>query len=388
MANINNNSIKLASMQAKYLVEELNEEITIPKEINGTKIVGIDTSAFYGIFNLKRVTINAEIDTIKERAKKDIKKIVLPEASDLRILKAAEMAVKSAYADIVLIGNKENINKMAKENNLDISKTTIIDPQISEKSEIYANSLYELRKEKGMTLEKARELVKDEVYFGMMMVKLNEADGLVSGAIHSTSDTLRPALQILKTAPGTKLVSAFFLMVVPNCEYGENGVFVFGDCGLNQNPSAEELVEIANSSSKSFEQLVGKPANVAMLSYSTKGSAKSDLTQKVIDATNMIKEKYPEMRVDGELQLDAAIVPAVAESKAPGSEVGGMANTLIFPDLNAGNIGYKLTQRLGKAEAYGPLCQGIAKSVNDLSRGCSAEDVAGVIAITAVQAQN
>ena len=328
------------------------------------------------------------IDTIKERAKKDIKKIVLPEASDLRILKAAEMAVKSAYADIVLIGNKENINKMAKENNLDISKTTIIDPQISEKSEIYANSLYELRKEKGMTLEKARELVKDEVYFGMMMVKLNEADGLVSGAIHSTSDTLRPALQILKTAPGTKLVSAFFLMVVPNCEYGENGVFVFGDCGLNQNPSAEELVEIANSSSKSFEQLVGKPANVAMLSYSTKGSAKSDLTQKVIDATNMIKEKYPEMRVDGELQLDAAIVPAVAESKAPASEVGGMANTLIFPDLNAGNIGYKLTQRLGKAEAYGPLCQGIAKPVNDLSRGCSAEDVAGVIAITAVQAQN
>ena len=328
------------------------------------------------------------IDTIKERAKKDIKKIVLPEASDLRILKAAEMAVKSAYADIVLIGNKENINKMAKENNLDISKTTIIDPQISEKSEIYANSLYELRKEKGMTLEKARELVKDEVYFGMMMVKLNEADGLVSGAIHSTSDTLRPALQILKTASGTKLVSAFFLMVVPNCEYGENGVFVFGDCGLNQNPSAEELVEIANSSSKSFEQLVGKPANVAMLSYSTKGSAKSDLTQKVIDATNMIKEKYPEMRVDGELQLDAAIVPAVAESKAPGSEVGGMANTLIFPDLNAGNIGYKLTQRLGKAEAYGPLCQGIAKPVNDLSRGCSAEDVAGVIAITAVQAQN
>ena len=328
------------------------------------------------------------IDTIKERAKKDIKKIVLPEASDLRILKAAEMAVKSAYANIVLIGNKENINKMAKENNLDISKTTIIDPQISEKSEIYANSLYELRKEKGMTLEKARELVKDEVYFGMMMVKLNEADGLVSGAIHSTSDTLRPSLQILKTAPGTKLVSAFFLMVVPNCEYGENGVFVFGDCGLNQNPSAEELVEIANSSSKSFEQLVGKPANVAMLSYSTKGSAKSDLTQKVIDATNMIKEKYPEMRVDGELQLDAAIVPAVAESKAPGSEVGGMANTLIFPDLNAGNIGYKLTQRLGRAEAYGPLCQGIAKPVNDLSRGCSAEDVAGVIAITAVQAQN
>ena len=238
-----------------------------------------------------------------------------------------------------------------------------------------------------MTLEKAKELVKDEVYFGMMMVKQNEADGLVSGAIHSTSDTLRPALQILKTAPGTKLVSAFFLMVVPNCEYGENGVFVFGDCGLNQNPTSEELVEIAHSSSKSFEQLVGKTANVAMLSYSTKGSAKSDLTQKVIDATNIIKERYPEIKVDGELQLDAAIVPTVATSKAPESEVAGKANTLIFPDLNAGNIGYKLVQRLGKAEAYGPLCQGIAKPVNDLSRGCSAEDIAGVIAITAVQAQ-
>lgn len=327
------------------------------------------------------------INTIKERAKKDIKKIVLPEASDLRILKAAEMAVKSEYADIVLIGNEEDVNKMANENNLDLSKITIVNPQTSEKAEVYANSLYELRKEKGMTLEKAKELVKDEVYFGMMMVKLNEADGLVSGAIHSTSDTLRPALQILKTAPGTKLVSAFFLMVVPECEYGENGVFVFGDCGLNQNPSAEELVEIANSSSKSFEQLVGKPSNVAMLSYSTKGSAKSELTQKVIDATNMIKEKYPQIKVDGELQLDAAIVPEVAKSKAPESEIAGVANTLIFPDLNAGNIGYKLTQRLGKAEAYGPLCQGIAKPVNDLSRGCSAEDVAGVIAITAVQAQ-
>lgn len=327
------------------------------------------------------------IDSIKERAKKDMKKIVLPEAKDLRVIKAAATAIKECYAEVVLIGNEENINNMAKENNLDISKATIINPLTSEKAEVYANRLYELRKEKGMTLEKAQELVKDEVYFGMMMVKQNEADGLVSGAIHSTSDTLRPALQILKTAPGTKLVSAFFLMVVPNCEYGENGVFVFGDCGLNQNPTAEELVEIAKSSSKSFEQLVGKPSNVAMLSYSTKGSAKSDLTQKVIDATNMIKEKYPEMRVDGELQLDAAIVPTVAESKAPGSEVKGMANTLIFPDLNAGNIGYKLVQRLGKAEAYGPLCQGIAKPVNDLSRGCSAEDIAGVIAITAVQAQ-
>ncbi len=328
------------------------------------------------------------IDGIKERARQNVKKIVLPEASDVRTITAASIALKEGYADIVLIGDEQVINNIAKENNLDISKACIINQLTSEKSKIYAEKLYDLRKEKGMTIEQAQELIKNEVYFGMMMVKLNEADGLVSGAIHSTSDTLRPALQILKTAPDTKLVSAFFLMVVPDCEYGEDGVFVFGDCGLNQNPTAEELVEIANSSSKSFEQLVGKESRVAMLSYSTKGSAKSELTQKVIDATNMVKQKYPNLKVDGELQLDAAIVPSVGKSKAPDSQIAGTANTLIFPNLDAGNIGYKLTQRLGKAEAYGPLCQGIARPVNDLSRGCSAEDIAGVIAITAVQAQS
>ena len=327
------------------------------------------------------------ISSIKERARKDIKKIVLPEASDVRILKAAEIALSEAYAEIVLVGNEASIKAMAEENNIDIAKAIIVDPLNSEKSKEYAENLYELRKAKGMTLEQAEELVKDEVYYGMMMVKMNDADGLVSGAIHSTSDTLRPALQILKTAPGTKLVSAFFLMVVPNCEFGENGVFVFGDCGLNENPNAEQLAEIAASSSQSFEKLVGKEAKVAMLSYSTMGSAKSELTQKVIDATNIVKERYPEIKVDGEMQLDAAIVPSVGKSKAPNSEIAGNANTLIFPDLNAGNIGYKLTQRLAKAEAYGPLCQGIAKPVNDLSRGCSAADIAGVVAITAVQAQ-
>ncbi|MBR3882909.1 MAG: phosphate acetyltransferase [Clostridia bacterium] len=327
------------------------------------------------------------ISSIKERARKDIKKVVLPEASDVRILKAAEIALSEAYAEIVLVGNEASIKAMAAENNIDITKATIVDPLNSEKTKEYAEGLYELRKAKGMTLEQAEELVKDEVYYGMMMVKMNEADGLVSGAIHSTSDTLRPALQILKTAPGTKLVSAFFIMVVPDCEYGDDGVFVFGDCGLNENPDAEQLAEIAASSSKSFEQLVGKESRVAMLSYSTMGSAKSELTQKVIDATNIVKTNYPEIKVDGEMQLDAAIVPSVGKSKAPNSEIAGRANTLIFPDLNAGNIGYKLTQRLAKAEAYGPLCQGIARPVNDLSRGCSAEDVAGVVAITAVQAQ-
>ena len=238
-----------------------------------------------------------------------------------------------------------------------------------------------------MTIEKSKEFMLDNIYFGMMMVKQGYADGLVSGAVHSTSDTLRPALQILKTAPGTKLVSAFFMMIVPNCTYGENGVFLFSDSGLNENPDSDALSEIAISSSKSFELLTGKTPKIAMLSYSSHGSAKSELTDKVINATNLVKEKAPELLVDGELQLDAAIIPEVAEYKAKGSPLKGEANILIFPDLNAGNIGYKLVQRLAKAEAYGPLTQGIAAPVNDLSRGCSAEDIEGVVAITAVQAQ-
>ena len=327
------------------------------------------------------------IEEIKEKAKKEIKSIVLPEATDLRVLQAAETATKEAYAKIILVGDLTEIKRIASENNVDLSGIEIKDPANSEVAERYAESLFELRKNKGMTLEDAQKLVKDPVYYGMMMVKLEEADGLISGAIHSTADTLRPALQILKTAPNTKLVSAFFLMVVPNCEYGEDGVFVFGDCGLVANPTSEELSEIAISSSKSFKQLVGKEPKVGMLSYSTYGSAKSELVDKVNIATKLVKEKMPELKVDGELQLDAAIVPSVGKSKAPGSEVAGSCNTLIFPDLNAGNIGYKLVQRLGKAEAYGPMCQGIAKPVNDLSRGCSSSDIAGVIAITAVQAQ-
>lgn len=329
------------------------------------------------------------IENIKERARKDIKTIVLPEAEDIRTLKATEVALKEKYANIILIGNEQKILEKAKNNQIDIKGSTIIDPEISENHEKYATLLYELRKNKGMTIEKAKEITLDPVYFGMLMVKDDEtkADGLVSGAIHSTADTLRPALQILKTSPDTKLVSAFFVMVVPECEYGENGTFVFGDCGLNSNPNEEELSEIAISSSKSFKQLVGKEPKVAMLSYSTYGSAKSSLTEKVIKATEILKEKEPELKADGELQLDAAIIPEVAKSKAPESDIAGNANVLIFPDLDAGNIGYKLVQRLAKAEAYGPLCQGISKPVNDLSRGCSYEDIAGVIAITAVQAQ-
>jgi len=312
------------------------------------------------------------LQIISERARKDIKTIVLPESSDIRVIKAAAMAQEQGLAKIVLVGKKDEIEKLA--GGLDISKAVIVDPETSPKFEEYANALYELRKAKGMTPEKAREIIKDETYWGVMMVKMGDADGMVSGAIHSTADTLRPALQILKTAPGTKLVSSFFVMVVPDCEYGSNGTFVFSDCGLVENPSAEELSEIALASAKSFENLVGGVPKVAMLSYSSYGSAKSELTQKVVEATRLAKEKAPGLLLDGELQADAALVPSVGASKAKGSPVAGQANVLIFPDLNCGNISYKLVQRLAKAEAYG--------------RGCSAEDIVGVIAITAVQAQN
>ena len=326
------------------------------------------------------------VDDIKNRARKEIKNIILTESEDVRVLEAASKVTKEGFAKITLIGNEEDAKKLAEENNIDISGISVINPETSEKYEEYVNAFYELRKAKGMTIEKAREVLKDNMYFGTMMLKQGHADGLVSGACHSTANTLRPALQILKTVPGTKLVSAFFLMVVPDCKHGENGIFVFGDCGLVENPTADELSEIAISSSKSFRQLVGKDSKVAMLSYSTYGSAHSELTEKVVEATKLLKEKMPDLICDGEMQLDAAIVPEISKSKAPGNSLNGEANTLIFPDLNAGNIGYKLVQRLAKADAYGPLCQGIAKPVNDLSRGCNADDIVGVVAITAVQA--
>lgn len=327
------------------------------------------------------------IETVKQRAKKNIKTIVLPEGNDIRTIQAVDKVLKEKFADVIVLGKKDKITAMAKEHGLNIEGVKIINPVEDSRYEKLANDFYELRKAKGMTPEKARDLMKDETHFGMMMVKEGYADGLVSGACHSTSNTLRPALQILKTAPGTKLVSAFFVMCVPDCEYGEEGTFIFSDSGLNEYPDADSLAEIAISSAKSFEQLVGKESKVAMLSYSTYGSATSPLTEKVVEATKLLKEKAPDLICDGELQLDAAIIPEVAASKAPGSPVAGKANTLIFPDLDAGNIGYKLVQRLAKAEAYGPLCQGIAKPVNDLSRGCSADDIVGVIAITALQAQ-
>ena len=326
------------------------------------------------------------IDEIKARAKSDIKTIVLPETEDERTYKAAEAVLKEGTAKLILVGSKEQIEKVGA--GYDLTGAQIVDPATNDKTEAYIAKLVELRQKKGMTEEQARELLLNNyLYYGVMMVKMGDADGMVSGACHSTADTLRPCLQILKTKPGTKLVSAFFVMVVPDCEYGADGTFIFGDAGLEQNPDPEKLANIALTSADSFKLLTGKEPVVAMLSHSTKGSAKHADVDKVVEATNIARELDPKMAVDGELQLDAAIVPEVAASKAPGSPVAGHANVLIFPDLDAGNIGYKLVQRLAKAEAYGPLTHGIAAPVIDLSRGCSAEDIEGVIAITAVQAQ-
>ena len=326
------------------------------------------------------------IDDIKARAKTSKKTIVLPETEDIRTYEAAEAVLKEGTANLILVGSEEEIAK--NKGSFDISGATIVDPAKSEKTDAYIAKLVELREKKGMTEEKARELLlTNYLYYGVMMVKMGDADGMVSGACHSTADTLRPCLQILKTKPGTKLVSAFFLIIVPDCEYGANGAFVFGDSGLNQNPNPEELAAIAASSAESFKLLVQEEPVVAMLSHSTKGSAKHADVDKVVEATRIAKEQNPDLALDGEFQLDAAIVPSVGASKAPGSPVAGKANVLIFPDLDAGNIGYKLAQRLAKAEAYGPITQGIAKPVNDLSRGCSADDIVGVVAITSVQCQ-
>jgi len=324
------------------------------------------------------------LDRIKQRAKQDIQTIVLPEGNDPRTIAAAETVLKENLAKVIILGDKAQIEQLAAGH--DIAGATIIQPECDPHFDEFADKFYQMRKDKGMDLETAKNTLKNTLYFGVMMVKEGLADGMVAGAANSTPDVLRPALQILKTAPGTKLVSAFFVMCVPNCEYGHNGTFIYADSGLNGNPNAQELCEIAISSAASFETLVQATPNVAMLSYSTYGSAKSELVDKVATATKMAKEKAPHINLDGEMQLDAAIVPEIGESKANGSPVAGHANVLIFPDLNAGNIGYKLTERLAKAQAYGPVTQGIAKPVNDLSRGCSAEDIVGVVAITAVQA--
>lgn len=316
---------------------------------------------------------------MKAAAKADKKTVVLPEGEDQRTIDAAKIIVEEDLANLVILGDPDKI---------DLPGVTVIDPKCGPKHEEYAQKFAELRAKKGVTIEQARAQMNDATYYGTMMVKMGDADGLVSGACHSTADTLRPALQILKTAPGTKLVSAFFIMCTSTPQFGTDGTLIFADCGLNINPTSDELSEIAIASAKSWQTFMGgAEPHVAMLSYSTMGSAGGEVAKKVQEAVAFCKEKTPEVPIDGDLQLDAAIVPTVAQLKAPGSPVAGKANVLVFPDLEAGNIGYKLVQRFAGAEAYGPILQGIAKPVNDLSRGCSAEDIVGVVAITAVQAQ-
>ena len=326
----------------------------------------------------------ALIDKIKAKAKADVKRIVLPEGEEIRNVQAAVKIVEQGLAKLTLLGDPEKVKEVAAGASLD--GLTIINPKTSDKCAEYANTLYELRKAKGMTPEQAAELVKDPMYYGVMMVKMGDADGLVSGAIHSTGDMLRPALQIIKSKPGIKTVSSCFLMECPNKAYGDDGVMVFADCAVNIDPDAEQLASIALGAADSARALAGIEPRVAMLSFSTKGSAKHDLVTKVQEATRIAKELDPNLLLDGELQLDAAIVESVGQLKSPGSPVAGKANVLVFPGLEAGNIGYKLVQRLAGAEAYGPILQGIAKPCNDLSRGCSVDDIVATVAITAAQA--
>ncbi len=327
--------------------------------------------------------MSAFIDEIKAKAISDKKTLVLPEGADARTLEAAEQILKEGIAELIVLGRPQDIAEAP----YDLSLARIIDPADSELTDVLADELYEIRKAKGLTREEARRLVEDELYFGVMLVKTGRADGMVAGACHSTGDVLRPSLQIIKTAPGSALVSSFFVMVVPDCELGDAGTFVFADCGLNVQPDANSLAQIAVSSARSWSSLIGSEPKVAMLSHSTYGSAKNDDADKCAEATGIARSLAPDIAIDGELQLDAALCADVAQTKCPGSAVAGHANVLVFPDLDAGNIGYKLVQRLAKAEAYGPITQGLAAPVNDLSRGCSAADIVGVAAITCVQAQ-
>ena len=327
------------------------------------------------------------LDKIWEMAKSDVQRIVLPEGNEERTIRATEIILKDKMADIILVGNEEEIRNKAREMCINIDNAKIVDPEKSEKYEEYVNLFFELRKNKGMTLEKAREIIKDQMYFGTMMLKCGDADGLVSGAVHTTADLLRPGMQIIKTSPGTKIVSSFFIMDVPNREYGDNGIMLFADSAVNPNPNAEELACIAISTADNALSLTGTEPRVALLSFSSLGSAKHELVDKVVEASRIANELRPDLLIEGELQLDTAIVPNVCKSKAPNSKLQGRANVLIFPDLQAGNIGYKLVQRLANAEAIGPICQGFAKPLNDLSRGCSVSDITNMIAVTSVQAQ-
>ena len=321
-------------------------------------------------------------------AKADKKKIVLPEGNEERTIVATEKIHKLGLAYPILVGKRDEIINKSKELDVDLEGIEIIDPDESEDLNKYITAFYELRKNKGMTMEKADKIVRDPLYFATMMVKLDDADGMVSGAVHTTGDLLSPGLQIIKTAPGVSVVSSFFIMKVPGSTYGEEGTLLFSDCAVNPNPNEEQLAAIAIATAETAKNLCKMEPRVAMLSFSTMGSADHELVDKVRNATKIANELRPDLNIEGELQLDAAIVKKVGEQKAPNSKVAGKANVLVFPDLQAGNIGYKLVQRFANAEAIGPICQGFTKPINDLSRGCSSEDIVNVVALTAVQAQS
>lgn len=325
------------------------------------------------------------IEQIKAKAQKNNRTIVLAEGTEERTVKAAGIITREGIAKIILLGAETRVTEVADKVGADLTGVTIINPETDGNYEEYVDELVELRKKKGLTREDAMALMKNTLYYGSMMVFKGAAHGMVAGAQNTTGDVLRPALQIIKTAPGISVVSGAFIMITDKEEYGDKGIMVFADCAVNPNPTAEQLAEIAYASAQTAKALVGFDPRVGMLSFSTKGSAAHELVEKVVKATKLAQEKYPDLKVDGELQADAAIVPKVGQSKAPGSEVAGKVNVLVFPDLQAGNIGYKLVQRLAGAEAVGPVLQGMAKPVNDLSRGCSIDDIVNTTAITACQ---
>lgn len=330
------------------------------------------------------------LEKIIARAKANKQRIVLPESLEERTLTAADKALADDLAEIILIGSREEIFNLANKLNLkNIEKATIIDPATSEKTEEYAQLLFELRKKKGMTIEEARKLTQNPLYFGCLIIKSGDADGQISGALSTTGDTLRPALQIIKCAPGISCVSGAMLMITQTPQYGEEGVLVIGDVAVTPMPDANQLAQIAVCTAQTAKSVAGfDDPRVAMLSFSTKGSAKHEVVDKVVEATRLAKELAPSLKIDGELQADAALVPSVGQKKAPGSDIAGKANVLVFPCLEVGNIAYKLVQRLGNADAIGPILQGIARPVNDLSRGCSVDDIYKMIAITACQAMD
>ena len=327
------------------------------------------------------------LERIKQNAKKYNMRIVLPEGNEERTIKAADIAIGEELARIILIGDPSEINAHAENLGLkNISKALIVDPKSHEKKDQYIDLMVELRKSKGLTREEASILIEDPLYLGVLMIKSGDADGEVSGAIHSTGDVLRPAFQYVKTAPGISVVSGAFIMILPDKSFGEDGVIIFADGAVHPNPNEKELAEIAIATAHTARALAGFEPRIAMLSFSTKGSAKNEMVDKVVNATRIAKEMAPDLLIDGELQVDAALVEAIGKSKAPGSSIAGNANVLVFPDLNSGNIAYKLVQRLARAEAIGPILQGMAAPINDLSRGCSVSDIVSMIAITSNQA--